>query len=236
MSTPSSLSDSALAASEEQTQWMPVSDLMAGLMMVFLLLAVLMMRQVMLAKDDVRDFRKDYLEGRAAIHQALEDEFGDDLPRWEARLDPNRLEIAFLSPEVLFPANEYRLTERYELILSDFFPRYMAALRPFHERIDEVRIEGHTSSEWRGAEETDAYFANMELSQDRTRSVLRFVHDLPGTRPYAPWVRSSVAAVGLSSAKAVVSDAGTEDRIASRRVTFRVMTDADDRIRELDES
>ena len=106
---------------------------------------------------------------------------------------------------------------------------------PAHrEAIEEIRIEGHTSSEWgRTTNPTRAYFENMRLSQGRTRSVLRYVHSLPDIAHHGHWIRESVAAVGFSSSKLVFGDDGAEDRSASRRVTFRVVTNADTQIRRI---
>ena len=50
---------------QEQTQWMPVSDLMAGLMMVFLFISVSMMRYALVeARQDKG--RCSYLSGDSA--------------------------------------------------------------------------------------------------------------------------------------------------------------------------
>ena len=59
------------------------------------------------------------------------------------------------------------------------FPRYLNVLTQFRDSIDEVRIEGHTSSLWnhRSTPE-EAYFNNMALSQGRTRAVLEYTGDL----------------------------------------------------------
>ena len=99
---------------------------------------------------------------------------------------------------------------------------------------NEVRIEGHTSSQWtNGVNPEDAYFRNMELSQARTRSVLLFVQGLKSTSEDQAWVRRNVAAVGLSSSRLVLDDQGKEDAERSRRVTFRVISNAETQIRKL---
>jgi len=109
-------------------------------------------------------------------------------------------------------------------------------LRNFDENsakdtIEEVRIEGHTSSEWtRGSTDYQAYFKNMELSQGRTRSVLDYAFGLLETSEERDWVRINMAAVGYSSSRFVLDDHGREDRDASRRVIFRVVTNSETQI------
>ena len=223
------------AASEEdaQTQWMSLSDLMAALMMVFLLISVSMMRQATIDDARIMNQAESWVDTHAEIHRALQREFEQDLSTWGATLDKGRLEIAFLSPDVLFETSKTSLKEEYQNILAAFFPRYMEVLTPYRNSIEEVRIEGHTSSEWRsGSSLDDAYFENMRLSQGRTRSVLQYVYGLPASDEHKDWIRESIAAVGLSSSKAI-RRGGIEDQEASRRVTFRVMTDAEEQIQRM---
>jgi outer membrane protein OmpA-like peptidoglycan-associated protein len=110
----------------------------------------------------------------------------------------------------------------------------MATLEPFHASINEVRIEGHTSSVWnRFVSDKEAYFNNMKLSQGRTRSVLEYVYDIDATVHYQPWITSHIAAVGLSSSRLILDDNDIEDRAKSRRVSFRVITNAEIQIKRI---
>ena len=84
------------------------------------------------------------------------------------------------------------LKPRFKQILQDFFPRYVKIITSpkYKSSIQEIRIEGHTSSDWNGATGTDeAYFQNMQLSQDRTRTTLRFVLTLPDVYKDIDWLR-----------------------------------------------
>ena len=72
----------------------------------------------------------------------------------------------------------------------------------------------------------------MELSQDRTRSVLRFVLDTVNEGEPREWTRRHLTANGLSSSQPILVD-GAEDPAASRRVEFRVRTDAERQLREI---
>lgn len=212
------------------SHWLVVSDLMASLMMIFLFLALLHMVQVERSHARETEVRVSAAELRDAIYLALEREFLLDLPRWNAELDRPTLTLRFREPEVLFDLNSARIKPEFEVILRDFLPRYLAQLQPFRTVIREIRIEGHTSSEW-GPDSTplEAYFANMELSQQRTQAVLRFAYDLEAVRA-AGWFRERVAAVGLSSSRPVRHADGRENRAASRRVEFSVLTDFEARL------
>lgn len=103
-------------------------------------------------------------------------------------------------------------------------PKYRGA-------ISEIRIEGHTSSDWTGATSPDdAYLHNMELSQARTRSTLLYVLMRPQVRGDVDWLRRLVTANGLSSSRPILDASGKEDAARSRRVEFKIRTDAETRI------
>lgn len=206
---------------------------MAGLMMVFLFISIALMRDAFLDRDRMRDVAVAYREGQVAIDSALRAEFENDLEDWDAAIDAENLTFEFRSPEVLFEAGSTALRPRFVTILDNFFPRYLGVLLAFESVIDEVRIEGHTSSDWVSATEDEAYFNNMRLSQGRTRSVLEHVYTLPADTGDRSWVKLKVAAVGLSSSRLVTDSRGREDPERSRRVLFRVVTNAETQIRTI---
>ncbi|WP_204758420.1 OmpA family protein [Halomonas urmiana] len=222
------------AGNEEEHHWLSVSDLMAGLMMVFLLISIALMRHALEQRDRVTEVAEAYQETQVAIYQALMDEFSDDLETWQAEINADTLALTFQSPKVLFTTGSAQLRPRFEGILNDFYPRYLDVLTPFREAIDEIRIEGHTSSRWNSSVgEDEAYFRNMKLSQDRTRSVLSYLYQLPETQLQKSWVKQTIAAVGFSSSHLVLNDLGQEDHDRSRRVSFRILTNAESQIREI---
>ena len=221
------------AGNEEEHHWLSVSDLMAGLMMVFLLISIALMRHALEERDRVTQVAEAYQETQVAIYKALMKEFSNDLEAWQADIDPDTLALTFESPDVLFTTGSAELRPRFENILSDFYPRYLDVLEPFHADINEIRIEGHTSSLWnQHVNEDEAYFLNMQLSQDRTRSVLSYLYSFPETQNAKTWVKRTTAAVGFSSSHPVMID-GREDHDASRRVSFRILTNAESQIREI---
>lgn len=215
---------------EHEEHWVSVSDLMGGLMMVFLLIAVVYMVQLEIESRKVRDVAVLYDRLRTQLYEDLHEEFSDELPRWGAELNRD-LSLRFYNTEVLFPQGEDKLRPAFEVILADFFPRYLDIItRPkYREDILEVRIEGHTSSDWGDLPEEEAYIRNMALSQARTRTTLAYLLDLPEVARERDWIKSNLTANGLSSSK-LIEENGEEDPVRSRRVEFRVRTDAESRI------
>lgn len=234
--------------SDSSEHWISVSDLMTGLMVVFLFVSIALMRhalserdkvqvekdKVQIERDKVKSIAVAYQQNQIAIFEALNEEFADDLKKWNAQIDKDTLSFEFNSPDILFAKGSYELTDGFKSVLGDFFPRYLNVLNKFKSSINEVRIEGHTSSQWGEVVDRDeAYFNNMALSQARTRSVLSFIQSLDAIKAQKEWIRKYVAAVGFSSSKIIFDKNGNEDFDKSRRVTFRVITNADIQIRKI---
>jgi len=216
---------------EQEEHWVSVSDLMAGLMMIFLLVAIVFMVNAERERNKIKDVAVLYDKLRTQLYQDLVAEFEPDLNRWGAEINED-LSIRFGRPELIFAKGENELKNDFKVILEDFFPRYLAiiASNKYRDDIAEVRIEGHTSSGWLGQTDDDAYILNMGLSQARTKSTLEFLLLLPQVQDEKIWLKEHMTANGLSSSKPIILADGEEDRERSRRVEFRLRTDAESRI------
>jgi outer membrane protein OmpA-like peptidoglycan-associated protein len=223
--------DGAHSAQEEH--WIPLSDLMTGLMAMFLLISVLYMIQVESDARQIKDVAVAYSAIRDSLYDDLMREFGEDLAKWHAEIDRDQLSVRFTEPEVLFATGSADLKSEFVTILDDFFPRYIRLLTSdqYRASITEVRIEGHTSASWsQAASEDEAYFLNMALSQARTRTTLNHVMAMPSDTTQHAWLKQFVTANGLSSSKPIRAADGSEDAERSQRVEFKVRTDAEVRI------
>lgn len=219
--------------SAAEAHWIPLSDLMTGLMMMFLLISVVYMAQIEAESRKLKEVAVLYDELRTSLYEDLQKEFAADLDRWGARISRENLTVQFREPEVLFALGSSELRPRFKEILDDFFPRYLRILTSdkYKGSITELRIEGHTSSVWTSSvDHRQSYFLNMALSQERTRSTLEYVMSIPAVQEYVPWLEQFATANGLSFSRLVRKPDGTEDRAASQRVEFRVVTDAERRI------
>lgn len=227
---------------EENPFGLSVGDMMAALLLVFVLLLVATLIQLEESfsqererAQTVQEITDEYESIQQQLYERLNNEFKTDLPRWQATLKPD-LSIQFKSPDVLFETGRDDVRDKFKRILDSFFPRYMGILYSpeFRDHITEIRVEGHTSSEWsENVDPAKAYFLNMELSQDRTRSVLKYGLEHLSQKPLREWARKNLTANGLSSSRPQVDTAGQEDKTSSRRVEFRVRTDAEQRIQQI---
>lgn len=230
-------------ARPQEDHWVPLSDLMTGLMMIFLLVAIVFMLQVkkkeekiVEAQNRIRDIATQYTDLRGQLYKELSEEFRNDLPKWRASIKPD-LTVRFEEPSVQFDTGAAIVKDGFKTTLNSFFPRYINILRSpkYADAIEEVRIEGHTSSLWKNLAPEPAYYENMRLSQERARSVLMHVFNIQGIRDEETlrWLIARVTANGLSSARRLQVSDGSEDFIGSQRVEFRVRTAAENQLSKI---
>lgn len=161
----------------------------------------------------------------SGLYEDLMAEFKDDFEPWNATLDKNGLIFRFMKPNVLFSLGSSNLKDSYKTILDDFFPRYLKVLEKYKSEIAEVRVEGHTSSEYRSVKTIEEkYNKNKILSQKRAKQVLEYTSNLSNERVLQnkEWLDSVYNSYGMSSDNLIFDDLGIEDKNASRRVEFNI--------------
>lgn len=225
---------------EGEEYWISLSDMMTALALLFLLIAVIYMLKV---KESVK-VPQIYKEVTQGLSEALNKEFEQDFKKWGAVMDED-LTIRFQSPDILFDTREFKVKDRFKQILDDFFPRYLNIMmkKEFINNIEEIRIEGHTSSVWTPYTPKDiAYLKNMELSQKRAAKVLEYIFKSPQMdldNKEHKWLRRHFRAIGFSSAIPLNSKGEEatskkdEDTQRSQRVEFRVRTNIEEKIEKV---
>lgn len=227
-------------------EWIPISDIMSGLSIIFMFIAIMFMRNITKQQEIINEKSKetDSLYNsirikynkthdiKTSIYNDLYSSLGENLIDWGANIDSSSLTITFNSVDVLFKQGSYELSKKFKDILNEFFPLYMNVLHKYKDNISEIRVEGHTSSEWSSnTTKTDAYFKNIKLSQDRTRSVLSYVFN--NVMDMTPWMMRTITANGLSSSK-IIKINGIENKVLSRRVCFVVVVNDEEIKNELE--
>lgn len=214
--------------SSSQSHWIPLSDLMTGLMMIFMLLTAMYMLRV---EQTTTLIVQEHTKTKAELLRALQDTFKKDLKQWDAEFLGD-MTLRFNNPDVIFSTGKADLKPEFKAILNKFIPKYIEILTDskFKNTVKEIRIEGHTSPIWTGVSEEEAYFKNMELSQSRTRATLEYILKMPAVHKNSLWIKEHLTANGLSSSKPIYKNPNTKqiDLLASQRVEFRIVTNAED--------
>ncbi len=234
---------------EEVTYWLSYSDMMAALLLIFVLVISFTMLQAkkqyedkekqlqdqstqLEAQQEIMESQQEQLDKvigvRADLAAALRQEFdGSDL---KVSIDPSTGAIT-LDSSILFDVDRYDIKQTGKEFLQDFLPRYVGVLlKPeFKNYISEIIIEGHT--------DTDGdYMHNLELSQQRALSVARLcvmdnstvlgVKELEEVRPI-------LTANGRSYSDPVYDEDGSINMAASRRVEFKFRLTDEEMIDEM---
>lgn len=222
--------------SEKHNVWMSVSDLMTGLMIIFLFIAVAYMKQV----RENQAVLTDYVDTRNKLHEKLEDEFRNRPADWQLVIGKD-LSMKFNNPEVLFAIGSSELTPKFKEILDEFLPKYIDILiqDTLRHRIKEIRIEGHTDNLRFSGSNNDPFIDNARLSQQRSLAVLKYLREMPIIQKYTPEQQRMLeywfTANGLSYGKALDQNGEYTfisgkaiDKNLSRRVEFRIVTNGDE--------
>lgn len=216
--------------------WLSVSDLMTGLMVIFLFVAIAYISRVQKNQSVLTD----YVETKNEMHDKLVQEFAADIVKWQMAIGKD-LTMKFKNPTVLFATGSFELTPDFKNILDEFLPRYFNILLndSLSNKIQEIRIEGHTDDVPMPRYNSDPYIANAMLSQQRALSVLRYIREMPAYNNYTPEQQHQLefwlTANGLSYGRALDSNGeftqrtgNPIDRNLSRRVEFRIVTTGDE--------
>jgi len=199
-----------------ESHWESISDLMTGLMVVFIFICLGFLYQL-------NQNQRNYNMLKDQIYEDLQKEFKpEEIARWGTNINPDTLTVSFVEPSVFFANNDAAVNAHFRQVLTEFFPRYVKALQPYSDKIVEIRIEGNSSLEWHGdVKSKEAYFYNMKLSQDRAFNVLQYVYGIDALQNYRPWLIEKLRANGASYSKA------NDNVAASRCVEISIIRDAE---------
>ena len=221
------------------SEWMSISDMMSGLMLVFLFISISFMIQVQSDKDKMKDIAQSYKDTKVNLNEDLHSEFLEDMKKWDASITKDNT-IVFHSPEVLFEVNKSTISEDFKTILDDFFPRYLKILisKKYKDNIQDMKVEGHTSNDWISSiSKEKIYLKNMQLSQKRAYMVLSYCYSLDNdlVKQNRLWLEKYFRANGMAFAKLKYKDINSTivDQKSSRRVEFSVQMKTEDKIYEV---
>lgn len=212
--------------------WMSVSDLMTGLMVIFLFVAV-----AYIAESDKIITR--FVDTQNQLKQELDNHFNTNKEKWNMVIGDD-LSIRFTRSSVLFDTGKDSISSGFKAILNEFVPSYLDVVlnEKYVSSIKEIRIEGHTDDVPFPGLDRDPYIANVILSQRRATSVLRYIRNMECYRRlpenHKERLQYWFTANGLSYGHTLDEDNNETfvsrkdiDRDRCRRVEFRIITNSD---------
>ena len=216
--------------SGDEESWISTSDMMTGLMMIFLFVSIIYIAKVKSIVGDVENTQD-------KICSELVNEFAAEKKRWNMSICEDGLVVRFTNVG-FFKQGLSELEPRFKKMLTDFYPRFKSILWRYEREVSELRIEGHASSEGKKGTRSrlEAYLYNTQLSQDRSYEVMKHVLNLEQVKEnpqYLTWAYRHLTAHGLSSSEPISYSDGEENKGLSRRVEFRIKTKAQDKLLDI---
>jgi outer membrane protein OmpA-like peptidoglycan-associated protein len=223
-------------SNSEESNWVSFSDIMTGLMVIFMFIAISYIVEVQKKQQERDLIFEEFKATKDQLYAELDNEFKDDFMEWEVELDKD-LSIKFTNPDVLFQSGQTVIRPHFSQILDEFLPRYFDILiQPkYKDKIAEVRIEGHTDVVPAPQYDSDPYIGNIKLSQLRSAEVLKFFRNMQYYEQLADstehqlqfWLTANGLSYGrtLDSDKELTAISGNPtNNEYSRRVEFRIIT------------
>ncbi len=214
---------------QEQNNWVSFSDIMTGLMVIFMFIAIAYILQIQQKQAERDEIFEEFKATKEALYLELDSTFREDFEKWDVILDKD-LSIKFVNQEVLFASGQANITTEFKERLDNFFPKYLESIMQpkYKDKIAEVRIEGHTDT-------TNTYIYNVQLSQDRARSVLAYLRKLDcyenlsttGKNQLQFWLTANGLSYGRTldnNRELTIYSNKPVNKGLSRRVEFRIVT------------
>jgi outer membrane protein OmpA-like peptidoglycan-associated protein len=208
--------------SELNDYWMSYSDLMAGLLLIFILFLTVTIldykgvEEVLAEKTDTLKQKEKQIQSvlgvKAEIIKELQLAFKDS--NLSMDIDPNTGSIRF-EGGVFFESASDSISEDGRKNLEEFVPKYISILLSpqFKDSVSQIIVEGHTDKK-------GSYLFNLDLSQRRAHSVVKKIFEEDFKKfPFKEDLKSFITANGRAYSKPIVVN-GVYNPDKSRRVEF----------------
>lgn len=190
---------------------MSIGDLMAGLLLIFMLL----LSSTMLRLEEEKERELGPIEKQKQIKKELIQELMEKF-KGKAEVDPQTGAIR-IKDSVFFESDEFILQQSGKDFLNNFIPGYSSTLLSdrYRDQIAQIVIEGHTDN-------LRDYAYNLDLSLNRASSVVKYIFTYEFLDfPHKEEFRKLLSANGRSFAEPRASNATSSGRAQNRRVEFK---------------
>ncbi|SDI37636.1 Outer membrane protein OmpA [Halanaerobium congolense] len=198
---------------EEVSYWLSYSDLMAALLIIFILILAYNILQFKVSQEELEAIQVQIkeIDQTNKVIDKLEKEFGEEI---EINEDTGDIVV---KSDILFDFDEYELKEKGKNFLEDFIPRYLDVMigdKEIKDNLYRILVVGHTDAK-------GDYLYNLELSQLRALEVVNYIFSEQIKTPYKKEVEKYIEAIGRSETEVKKSDNGEILSDESRRVEFK---------------
>lgn len=221
------------------SQWISFSDIMTGLMVIFMFIAISYMVQTKAKEQQIETVLELYENTRDSIRQDLTLLINGSMKGWidYVEFDTANLSIKFIGSDIQFKPDSDRIRSTFAKVLDDFIPKYISVIsqEKYKDKIAEVRIEGHANRININSRSQREYMKGVKWSQQRAKKVLEYFTDDKAYRSLGPDVQKRLqfwmVANGYGYGR-TLDNSGQYTEFSdkaicescSRRVEFRIIT------------
>ncbi len=203
----------------ENVFWVTMSDLLLGLVVVFLVLFVFA----------ITGFTQNKINEKETQYEVTE-KIAQELQKNNIKVDVDKFSGTIkISDLELFELNSWELSPKGKAFMSKFVPVYLDSImkdKQVRDGISQIVIEGHTDSQtFAGAKSVEEkYYKNMDLSLKRASSVAQYIvySNYKGKDLYEKDLFKLFVVSGKGPSEPVIVN-GKEDFAKSRRVELKLM-------------
>lgn len=199
--------------------WVTMSDLLLGLVVVFMVLFVFAITGF--TQNKINEQETQYQVTEKIVNELKKNNIDVEADKFSGRIKISDLE--------LFELNSWELSPKGKAYMAKFVPVYLNTImgdKKISDNISQIIIEGHTDSQtFAGAKtEEEKYYRNMELSLRRASSVAKYIvySDFKGKKNYEKKLFQLLSVEGKGPSEPVIVN-GKEDFSKSRRVELKIM-------------
>jgi len=199
---------------EETSYWLSFSDLMASVLIIFILLFVYNLIAYEESMNETEKMIQELTSTRMKIISMLQDEF--DKEDIDIIIDPKTGAIQ-LNESILFDTGKSQLKDEGKAFAEKFIPIYVSILlgnAEIKSQLSQIIIEGHT-------DDVGGYLYNLKLSQERSLSVAQFLLNPEFNYKYKDEMEKYLTINGRSYSEPILNSDDSINKDASRRVEIK---------------
>lgn len=214
---------------ESVSYWLSIGDLMASILIIFILLFITRTVQA----NNMLMQKEEYIENLTSVKNKIIAKLKNEFEKEDMKIDIDPTNGAIkIDEKILFNSGEYRLKAEGKRYLKEFVPVYVGILLGDEEiksEVSQIIIEGHT-------DDVGTYIFNMDLSQKRAYEVVQFIYLEMDDFEHKEDLKKYITANGRSMMNPVMDkNTNTIDREKSRRVQFLFKLKEDEILKKISE-
>lgn len=215
---------------DETQYWLSYSDMMAGLLLIFIIIIVVTMlkaqekfeiqQRELSEQQRVLNEQQDKIDKIVGIRSEIIEKLAETFnsTKLNIKIDDKTGAIV-LDSNILFERDKYILTNDGREFLKEFIPVYIKTIlnEDFKDYIAEIIIEGYTDSD-------GEYIYNLKLSQNRSMAVVDYILDIKNgifNNDEIDMLIPIIVATGKSYNNLIYNQDGSVDKQSSRRVEIK---------------